>query len=134
MLSAGTVLFIAATYILMLIAYRLPQQPLIHRPIMASIIVLDLCFPFYLYATRDWGRRLIEQHEIFSFMVWMHLILVISLYMLYFVQIQSARAMLRGGRPQARGEHKSQGLGIIIVRGLVLVSGAMLVESESPAP
>jgi len=131
MLTAGTVLFIAATYVLMLVAYRLPQLTLVHRPIMAAIISLDLMFPFYLYANKEWGRRLIEQQEIFSFMVWMHLILVIALYMLYIVQIRSARAMLRG-EAVARNEHKSQGLGIIIARGLVLITGAMLVESESP--
>jgi len=131
MLTAGTVLFIAATYVLMLVAYRLPQLALVHRPIMAAIISLDLMFPFYLYANKEWGRRLIEQQEIFSFMVWMHLILVIALYMLYIVQIRSARAMLRG-EAVARNEHKSQGLGIIIARGLVLITGAMLVESESP--
>ena len=132
MLSAGTVLFIAATYVLMLIAYRLPGKPLVHRPIMASIMLIDLVFPFYLYATRDWGRRLIDQHEIFSFMIWMHLMLLITLYTLYFFQIRSARAMLRDPGSAARGEHKSQGLGIIVIRGLVLISGALLVETESP--
>ena len=132
MLTAGTVLFVAATYILMLIAYRLPEKPLIHRPIMASIIMIDLVFPFYLYATRDWGRRLLDEHEIFSFMIWMHLILLITLYMLYFFQIRSARALMRDSRSAARGEHRSQGLGIIIIRGLVLISGALLVENETP--
>jgi len=132
MLTAGTVLFVAATYVLMLIAYRLPGKPLIHRPIMASIMLIDLCIPFYLYATKDWSRRLIDQHEIFSFILWMHLMLLITLYTLYFFQVRSARALLRDPRSAARGEHKSQGLGIIIVRGLVLVSGAMLVENESP--
>jgi hypothetical protein len=127
MLTAGTVLFIALTYLIMLVAYRLPKWPLLHRPVMATIICLDLLFPFYLYATKDWGRRLIDQEEILSFMVWMHLILVITLYMLYFVQVRSVSALLRGD-PKARDEHKSQGLGIIIVRGLVLLSGAMLVE------
>jgi len=129
MLTAGTVLFIAVTYLIMLIAYRLPHWPWLHRPVMATIICLDLCFPFYLYATKSWGRRLIDQEEIFSFMVWMHLILVITLYMLYFVQLRSVRGVLHGDQ-KARGEHKSQGLGIIIVRGLVLVTGAMLVEPD----
>jgi len=132
MFSAGTVLFIAATYVLLLLAYRLPQYSWFHRPVMGSIIVLDLCFPFYLYATQEWSRRLIDQQEILSFMVWMHLILVITLYMLYFFQLRSVRAML-GGDSQARGEHKTQGLGIIIVRGMVLLTGALLVEPESLA-
>jgi len=129
MLTAGTVLFIAVTYLIMLVAYRLPHWSWLHRPVMAVIICLDLCFPFYLYATKSWGRRLIDQEEIFSFMIWMHLILVITLYMLYFVQVRSVRGVLKGDQ-KARGEHKSQGLGIIIVRGLVLVTGAMLVEPD----
>lgn len=132
MLTAGTVLFIAVTYLVMLIAYRLPHWPWLHRPVMATIICLDLFFPFYLYATKSWGRRLIDQEEIFTFMVWMHLILLITLYMLYFFQVRSIRGVLRG-EPQARSEHKSQGLGIIIIRGLVLVSGAMLVEPDDSA-
>lgn len=130
MLTAGTVLFIAATYLMMLIAYRLPHKPMIHRPVMAGIMILDLFFPFYLYATKDWVRRLIEQEEILSFMVWMHLILVITLYILYFVQVLTAKKLLAGDQ-EARAEHKSQGLGIIIVRGLVLLSAAMLVEPNS---
>ena len=133
MLTAGTVLFIAVTYVLMLLAYRLPQYPLIHRPIMALVIMIDLSFPFYLYATRDWSRRLIDQQEIFSFMLWMHLILVITLYMLYFFQIRSLSGVLKG-ESLARGEHKSQGLGIIIIRGLVLITGALLVEAEDSTP
>ena len=125
MLTAGTVLFIAVTYLIMLIAYRFPHWQWFHRPVMAAIICLDVCFPFYLYATKSWGRRLIDQEEIFSFMIWMHLILVITLYMLYFVQVRSARGLLKGEQ-KARGEHKSQGLGIIVVRGLVLVTGTRL--------
>jgi hypothetical protein len=131
MLTAGTVLYIAVTYVIMFIAYRLPHWPLLHRPVMATIICLDLLFPFYLYATKDWGRRLIDQGEMFSFMIWMHLILLMTLYMLYFVQVRSAMALLRGD-VNARSEHKTQGLGIMIVRGLVLLSGAMLVEPDSP--
>ncbi len=132
MLTAGTVLFIALTYLVMLVAYRLPHRPMIHRPVMAGIMILDLFFPFYLYANKDWVRRLIEQQEILSFMVWMHLMLVITLYILYVVQVMSARKLL-GGDKEARLEHKSQGLGIIIVRGLVLLSAAMLVEPISEA-
>jgi hypothetical protein len=131
MLTAGTVLYIAATYVIMFIAYRLPHWPWLHRPVMSIIICLDLLFPFYLYATKDWGRRLIDEGEMFSFMIWLHLILLMTLYMLYFVQVRSARALLRG-EEGARSEHKSQGLGIMIIRGLVLVSGAMLVEPNGP--
>jgi hypothetical protein len=126
-LTAGTVLFIALTYVIMLIAYRFHHWAWLHRPTMAAIMFLDVLFPFYLYANKDWGRRLIDQEELLSFMVWMHLILVITLYVLYFVQVRSAWALMHGNQ-QARNDHKSQGLGIIIVRGFVLLSGAMLVE------
>lgn len=129
MFTADTVLFIAATYVVMLLAYRLPQFPWFHRPVMVMIMIIDVCFPFYLYATGDWWRRMIEQQEILSSLIWIHLILVISLYMLYVFQIQAVRGMLRGDE-EARSTHKSQGLGIIIARGLVLATGALLVEPE----
>lgn len=130
MFTAPTVLFVAATYALMCLAYVLPQWRLFHRSVMLSVMAIDLLFPFYLYFNRDWWRRLIEQQEILSFMIWMHLILVITLYILYFFQLQAARQLLRGDQ-SVRNEHRSQGLGIIITRGLVLVTGALLVEIKS---
>ena len=130
MLTAGTVQYIAFTYLLMLVAYFWPQRRSWHMTIMALIIFSDVCFPLYLVLTKDWVRRLIDEEEIFSFLIWMHLILVISLYVLYFVQVQAARGILRGD-PQARQEHKTQGLGILIVRALVLVTGALLVEPNA---
>ena len=127
MLTAGTVQYIALTYLLMLAAYFMPRPRPWHMTVMSMIVVSDLCFPVYLALTKDWMRRLIDEQEIFSFLLWMHLLLVISLYVLYFVQVRAARGILRG-EAQARNEHKTQGLGILIVRALVLLTGALLVE------
>lgn len=127
MLTAGTVLFIATTYVVMIIAFVIHRQRSLHITLMSAVITIDFLFPVYLLLTKEWGRRLIEQEEILSFMVWMHLLLVMTLYVLYIVQIRAARGILRG-ETTARLEHKSQGLGILIVKALVLVSGAMLVD------
>ena len=128
----GTVIFALATYALMLLAAYYARYRALHMPLMAAIIVSDLCFPVYLYLTRNWYRRLIEHAEIFSFLLWMHFILVITLYMLYAVQVKSARGLLRGTEG-ARGTHRSQAIGILITRALVILTGALLVEPEGGA-
>ncbi len=125
---AGTVMFAAATYLLMVAAFYRAKVRRFHVPVMAVIITVDLFFPIYLYLTRDWIRRLFEQEEIFSFLIWMHLILVISLYLLYFFQVQTARRLLAGDEA-ARADHRSQGKGILIVRALMITTGALLVEA-----
>lgn len=125
----GTVMFALATYALMLLAAYYARYRALHMPLMAAIIVSDLFFPVYLYLTRNWYRRLIEHAEIFSFLLWMHFILVITLYMLYAVQVKSARALLRG-TDGARGAHRSQAIGILITRALVILTGALLAEPE----
>jgi len=125
---AGTVLFAAATYLLMVAAFHGARVRRFHIPVMATIIAIDIFFPVYLYLTRDWIRRLFEQEEIFSFLIWMHLILVITLYLLYFFQVQTARRIMAGDE-QARNDHHSQGKGILIVRALMITAGALLVEA-----
>jgi hypothetical protein len=123
----GTVLFASATFALMLAAFFLARMRRVHVPIMVSIMVADLFFPVYLYMTRDWHKKLIEHGEIFSFLMWMHFLLVITLYVLYVVQIQTARRLL-GGDERVRGDHRTQGIGILITRGLVIFTGALLAE------
>ncbi|HHH36649.1 MAG TPA: hypothetical protein ENK48_07460 [Gammaproteobacteria bacterium] len=133
MLTAGTVIFAAATYLLMVVAFYQAKARRFHIPVMAGIILIDLCFPVYLYLTRDWIRRLFDEGEIFSFLIWMHLILVITLYLLYFFQVQTARRILSGDG-DARPDHRSQAKGILIVRALVIMTGALLAESPESAP
>jgi len=125
-------MFALATYALMLLAAYYARYRALHMPLMAAIIACDLFFPVYLYLTRNWYHRLIEHAEIFSFLLWMHFILVITLYMLYAVQVQSARGLLRGTEG-ARGAHRSQAIGILITRALVILTGALLAEPEGDA-
>lgn len=123
----GTVLFAATTFVIMLATFFLARMRRVHIPVMITIMVIDLFFPVYLYMTRDWHKKLIEHGEIFSFLMWMHFILVITLYVLYVVQIQTARRLL-GGDDAVRKDHRAQGIGILITRGLVIFTGALLAE------
>lgn len=124
-----TVIAAALSYLVMLLAYLHPQRRYFHIPVMIAVIVFDVCMPFYLYMNRDWWRRLIEQHEILSLLVWFHFFLLVAMYTLEVVQIQTARKMLKGDQT-ARADHRSQGKAMLLVRGLVILSGAALVESN----
>lgn len=124
---SGALLFGIATYALMVAAFFLARWRSFHMPVMMGTILFDLLMPFYLVLTNDWYKRLIEQEEIFSFMIWMHFILVLTLYALYGLQIMTVKKMVNGD-PVARKEHRSQGLGILIARGLVILSAAMLID------
>lgn len=123
----GTVLFASAMYVVMLAAFFCARMRRVHIPLMITIMVIDLFFPVYLYLTRDWGKRLIEQGEIFSFLIWMHFMLVITLYVLYVVQVQTARKIL-SGEDVAKRDHRAQGIGILVTRALVIFTGALLAE------
>lgn len=117
------------SYLLMLVAYFLPRQRYLHIPVMSAIMIFDVALPIYLYMHRDWWHRLIEQQEIFSSLVWMHLILLIAMYALDAAQIHTARKILKGD-PSARSEHHSQAKALLIVRGLLILSGAILANPE----
>ena len=123
----GTVLFAAATYLIMVAAFYLSKVRRLHMVVMAVIIAIDSGFPIYLMLTHDWWKRLIIDGEILSFMLWMHLILVLTLYMFYGLQISAARGVLRGER-KGREDHHRQALGILIVRALVIITGAMFAK------
>lgn len=128
-----TITYAVVTWVLMLAAFMFARrQRRLHVGVMITVIVLDFLFPFYLYATRDWGRRLFDEGDILSFMLWTHLLLVLTLYVLYVVQIQTGSRLVKGGE-SARGDHRAQGLGILITRALVIVTGAMLIESPYDA-
>lgn len=130
MLTAGTVWFVSATYALMLCAYFYARYRWFHVPVMAVMVIVDVLFPFYLYLTHDWYRRLIVHEEIFSFLIWMHFGLVLTLYALYFLQIQTARKIFAGDN-EIRKEHRSQANAILLVRALVIATALLLVEPES---
>ena len=128
MFSAGTVIAATAIYLLMLAAFFLPRQRRFHIPVMIVAMVFDFCMPFYLYLTKDWYRRLITEGELTSFLLWTHLLLVLTLYMLYVMQIQSARRILRG-ELNVRTDHHAQGKAVLLVRALVIMTGALMVET-----
>ena len=124
---SGALLFGIATYALMVTAFFFAKRRTLHMPVMMGAVLFDLLIPFYLVLTHDWYKRLIEQEEIFSFMIWMHFILVLTLYALYGLQIMTIKKMVNGDEA-ARKEHRTQGQGILIARGLVILSAAMLID------
>jgi hypothetical protein len=130
MITAGTVWFVLATYLLMLAAFFYSRYRWFHVPVMATIAVVDVLFPFYLYLTHDWYRRLIVHEEIFSFLIWMHFGLDLTLYALYILQVLTARKIFAGS-VEARRDHHGQGKAILLVRGLVIATALLLVDPES---
>ncbi len=124
---ADSMIFVLATYAAMIGAYFLARRRIIHIGVMASVMVIDLAFPVWLVFNRDWYKRLIEQEEILSFMIWMHFMLVLALYALYVMQIMAGRRLLRGDH-EARADHRTQGIGVLVVRGLVIASAFMLID------
>ena len=59
----------------------------------------------------------------------MHVTLFIAMYALDGAQIHTARKMLKGDAA-ARADHHSQAKALLIVRGLVILSGAILANPE----
>ncbi|HFQ91660.1 MAG TPA: hypothetical protein ENK29_02130 [Chromatiales bacterium] len=126
---AGTVIYVLATYALMLAAFHHARSRRFHIPVMIFIMISDLLFPIYLVLTRDWYQRLIVDEDILTFGVWVHFMLLVTLFVLYFVQIQAGRRLLRGeSDPRVRQEHRAQGMGILLVRAFVILTGALLVQ------
>jgi len=117
------------SYAVMLAAYFLHRLRWLHVPAMLAIIVFDVAMPFYLYLHRNWWKRLIEQGDIASFLVWMHVALLIIMFVLDGAQVITARKIFKGDHT-ARGDHRTQGKALLVVRGLVVVTGAILANPE----
>lgn len=117
------------SYLIMLWGYSLRKRPALHVPIMVSVMIFDVLMPFYLYATRDWKVRLIDDGDILSFAVWTHLGLLVSLFTLYGLQVVAGRRLWSGDET-LRKEHGNLAVGILIVRALVIISGMMLIQSQ----
>jgi len=128
-MTAAAILVALATYGLMIVAFYLSRYRRMHVAVMAAVMVFDVLMPFYLYMNRDWYHRLIEREEIFSFLLWMHLGLVITLYTLYVLQVQAGRKILKGN-DAVRLEHRGQAKAILFVRGLVLATAALLIDPQ----
>lgn len=114
-------------YALMVAAYFLSRQRVVHSSVMVANMLFDIGMPFYLVMTRDWMKMLVDNGDIMSFGVWTHFGLIITLYFLYYAQVRSGIALWKGDM-SVRGEHHAQARGILLVRGLVVVSGAWLAE------
>jgi len=125
-----TVIAATLTYVLMLVAFYYHRVRVFHVSVMVMIVLFDIAMPFYLYMTHDWKTRLIDDGDIFSFLLWTHFGLLIALFVLYSVQIAAGRKLLRGDQ-SARDEHKNVAKGLLLVRGLVIMSGALLVQAET---
>jgi len=122
-----TITAAAVSYVIMLAAYFLHRQRWLHVPAMVAVIVFDVGMPIYLYTHRDWYHRLIEQGDLTSFGVWMHLGLLVGMYALEGMQLLSARKIMQGDSA-ARADHGGQAKMLLFVRGLVIVTGAILAE------
>lgn len=132
---AGPFFAAALTFLLMLAAMYWHRFRRFHIAAMVSVIAFDVAMPFYLVMTRDWKTRLFDDGDILSFGVWMHFGLIITLYVLYVIQVQTALKMLRVGkaldadeREAAHRDHRAQGIGILMARALVIVTGALLAD------
>lgn len=113
------------SYLVMLAAYFLHNRRWFHAPTMVAMLCFDLGMPIYLYTHRNWYHRLIIEGDMFSFLVWMHFALLIGMYVLYAMQIMTARKILAGDAT-ARADHHAQGKMMLLARGLVILSGAIL--------
>ena len=125
-----SVILVLASFALLTSAWYWRQHRHFHITAMSTLILFDLLFPIYLYMTHDWIHRLIEQGELFSFLIWSHLILVLLLYALYILQISAGRAMVKGAgdREKQQELHRKQFYAILTVRLLIFSSGLLLIN------
>lgn len=125
MFSSPVVIGSFLTYLLMLLAWYFHRPRVLHVGVMAICMVYDLCVPFYLYYTRNWMHLLFDKGEILDFLVWMHVGLDIMLFVVYGMQIRAGIQVWKGV-PGVRDLHRQQGKVILVVRILVVLSGALL--------
>ncbi len=124
-----SVILVLLSFVVLLVGLKLHSKPRVHIAMMVSVMLFDLCFPFWLYMTHDWVKRLIDDGELLSFAIWAHMFLVLSLYALYVLQIQAGLALVKGNQ-LVRASHLLQGKGIVVARLFVLISGAMLIAPK----
>ncbi|MDQ6964956.1 MAG: hypothetical protein Q9M13_08575 [Mariprofundales bacterium] len=122
---ATSILLVLGSFMVMAVAWWQRHRPALHAPLMAAVVLFDLLFPVWLYSVHDWKRQLIDEGDILSFAVWTHWGLMIMLLVLYYLQISLGLAVWRGDRSRLR-EHRSQAVGILLVRTTVFLSGVAL--------
>ena len=127
---AGPFYLATLTFLLMLAGFYWHRLRRFHVVIMSSVIAFDIGMPFYLALTRDWNKRLLVDGDIFSFGVWMHFGLIITLFVLYAFQIHAGLKLLKStsNNKTVKREHRMQAKGILLARALVIITGAILFE------
>ncbi|MDX8392933.1 MAG: hypothetical protein R8K53_10290 [Mariprofundaceae bacterium] len=124
-----SVILVLFSFAVMGLAFYLRRRHAWHIALMGSVILFDMTFPVWLYLTHDWKRRLIDEGELFSSLIWMHLFLIITLFSLYVLQALAGH-QLYAGRREAREEHRVQSRGIFVVRIFVFLTGALLIAPD----
>jgi hypothetical protein len=133
---AGPFFAASLTFLLMLAAMYWHRVRRFHIPVMVSVMLFDIAMPFYLVSTRDWGKRLFTDGDILSFGMWMHFGLIITLFVLYAIQVHTAWQLVKASaedEAEIRGAHRVQAKGILVARALVIATGAMLAEPAATA-
>lgn len=133
---AGPFVAASLTLVLMLVAMYWHRIRRFHVTVMVLVMMFDIAMPFYLVATRDWKTRLLDDGDILSFGVWMHFGLIITLYVLYVIQVQTGLKIFRAGKQAVNEdeldamhrEHRAQGMGILLARALVIATGGLLAD------
>lgn len=125
----ASVVLVLISFAVMLAAYMLRRRHRWHIVLMSCVMAFDVCFPIWLYMTHDWKKRLIDNGELFSFLVWTHLFLILTLYALYVLQVLAGRQML-AAQWEARDSHRVQSRGIFAIRLFVFFTGALLIAPQ----
>ena len=125
MLSSPVLIVSLLTWLLMLAVYQFHRPRIVHVSVMGLCMCYDLGVPFFLYFSRNWPHRLIDEGGIFNYLVWMHVVLDILLFTLYVMQIREGIRLWQG-ETASRDMHAQQGKVIMAVRLLVVVTGGLL--------
>ncbi|OIO70222.1 MAG: hypothetical protein COW19_08115 [Zetaproteobacteria bacterium CG12_big_fil_rev_8_21_14_0_65_55_1124] len=124
-----SVILVLISFLVLALAYYLRKRHNWHIALMSSVVLFDMLFPVWLYLTHDWKKRLIDDGDLFSFLVWTHFFLILTLYSLYVLQALAGRQLLARDET-ARESHRVQSRGIIIIRLFVFLSGALLIAPD----
>jgi len=124
-----SVIATSVSFVVLLFAFYNHKRRVLHVSLMVSVMVFDLLFPIYLYMTRDWKTRLFDHGDILSFGVWTHIGLLVSLMVLFVLQVAAGLKLLKNDNSQ-RQEHANLAKGILLTYGLVLLSGVLLIQEN----
>jgi len=124
-----SIVLVLISFLVMTLAYYLRKRPNWHISLMGSVMLFDMLFPIWLYMTHDWKKRLIDDGDLFSFLVWTHFFLILTLYSLYVLQALAGRQLLARDE-EGRESHRVQSRGIVIIRLFVFLSGALLIAPD----